>query len=399
MWRWRRGAGSLRGRALATILLLALSPTVAAIQPAAAAEPGVAAPEAADHHGLAPGITPAALVDPLALNDEMRRWLAKEVPTYGSEEDRLAALLEAVQGRLDLKYDPWATLTAAEVFAQRRYNCLAFAHLLIALGRAVGLDTHYLEARTSSRYEREGDLVLLSGHVTAAADGTAGVRRVIDLGLGRYDYRNGRRLPDAHALALHYTNLGAAELRGGRIESALSPLLTAVTVGPEVGAAWVNLGVALRRRGDNAGAEVAYERAIAAEPGMVTAYDNLYLLLVASGRRDAATELMRAVPNEAKRNPWLLLSLGDSCLQVGDLAGARRFYRLARSLAPRDAAPAAALAAWHLRNGDQAAARRWWRRARAADPEEPRLVPLRRRFAPPGPVSPGTTETARTAAS
>jgi Flp pilus assembly protein TadD len=386
-WRRRGGrSGPQRAAWAGLATLLALT----AAHPAGARTTGLPA-----HHALAPDVAPAPSIDPLALNDEMRRWVRQEVPAAIPEDERLARLLAVIQTELELRYDAWATLTASEVFLERRYNCLAFAHLVVALGRELGLDAHYLQASGIQQYEREGDLVLLSGHVTAAAGEATGVRRVVDLGIGQWDYHNGTRISDAHALALHYANLGAAELRAGRVESALPPLLAAVRAAPEVGAPWVDLGVALRRRGDFAGAEAAYQRAIEAEPRAVAAYDNLYLLLLSRGRREAAEGLLRSVPREGKRNPWLLLSLGDSCLAAGDLEGARRFYKLARAAAPREAAPLAALAAWHLRRGDEPAARRWWRRALAADPEEPRLVPLRARFAVLGPSAASRVDGAR----
>jgi Flp pilus assembly protein TadD len=383
-----RDGGSGRARALAAVGLLATGMLGAAS--AARAEAGGPAAPPPLELALPAGVEPAPAIDPLAITEEMRVWVRRKVPETLTTAARLERLLEAIKSDLQLVYEPWATATAIEVFADRKYNCLAFSHLVVALGRAVGLDAYYLEANGIERYQRQGDLVVLSGHVTAAA-GDVGLRRVVDLGVGQYDYRTGRRITDAHALALHYTNLGAQALRAGDLDAALPPLVAALRTEPSISAPWVDLGVALRRRGDLAGAEVAYRRAIAAEPRAVAAYDNLYLLLRARGRDDAAAALLGALPGEARRNPWLLLALGDSCLQAGDLIGARNFYRRARSIAPREAAPAAALAVWHLRRGEEGSARRWWRRARNFDPSEPRLRPLDARFAPAPPTAAGTT--------
>ena len=41
----------------------------------------------------------------------------------------------------EFAYDDASTLTAAEAFAQRRGNCLAFTSLFIALSRAMGIQT------------------------------------------------------------------------------------------------------------------------------------------------------------------------------------------------------------------------------------------------------------------
>jgi Flp pilus assembly protein TadD len=307
--------------------------------------------------------------------------------------ERFERLLELVQARdgLGLVYDPDATLTAAEVFETRRYNCLGFSHLVIALARELGLDAFYLEASGIERYSRHGDLVVLSGHVTVAWD-DGPVRRAVELIYGpRVNLSQGRKITDERAQALHHVNLGGVRLREGDVNGALPHLVTGVRLGPDTADAWLNLGVALRRRGRLDAAEAAYRRAIAAEPAATAPYDNLYGLLLLRRRADAAAEVLKVVESGGRRNPWLLLSLGDTSLAAGDTAGALRFYKRAYTAAPEEAAPAAALAGWHLAKGSEGRARRWWRRAAERDPREPRLEPL---AAPLGETLPPATSAA-----
>jgi Flp pilus assembly protein TadD len=323
----------------------------------------------------------------------MAAWLRERVPVSLPSDARFERLLDAIQGPggLELTYDPEATLSAAEVFATRRFNCLAFAHLLVALGREVGLDLYYLEASGVERYRRDGDLVVLSAHVTVGWD-EGPHRRVVEMVYGpRFDPYSGRKVSDQHALALHHVNLGAFLLRDGELAGALSHLVTAARLAPGRATPWLDLGVALRRRGQLDAAEAAYRRAIAVEPEATGPYDNLYALLRMRGRDDAASELLEVLERGGKRNPWLLLSLGDTSLAAGDRAGALRFYRRARNTAPQEAAPAAALAAWHLAQGDERRARRWWRRAMECDPTEPRLEPVARRLGETLPPPPTTS--------
>jgi Flp pilus assembly protein TadD len=328
-------------------------------------------------------VTPLPAGDPLALTPEVLQWLDLNVPRVLGPEGRLERLLVALQSQPDgsgFHYDPLFAAGAAEVFTARRYNCLGFAHLFIALARQLGIDAYYLEVVRSERYRREGDLLLLTGHVTAAWGEGPG-RRIVELDVGaRTDYVRAVRIDDRRGAALHYANLGAAALLRGNPQEALPALARAVLTDPGAAEGWVNLGVALRRRGDPAGAEAAYRQAIAAEPRAVAAYDNLYSLLKAQGNTGAAEELLRVVTRRAGGNPWLLLSLGDGALRAGDLGGARRFYRRARHLARDEAAPAAALATWALAAGETGEARRWLRRAESLDPEEPRLALLRLRL-------------------
>ena len=362
-----------RGAAVAALVVLAAagcaSPAPVAVEPPAVPLPA--------------DVAPAPLVEALAVTPEMSSWVRERVPATMPSAERFDRLLEVIQAEhtgLALRYDAAATISAAEVFATRRFNCLAFAHLLVALGREVGLDLYYVEASGVERYRRDGDLVVLSAHVTVGWD-EGPLRRVVDMVYGpRFDPRTGRRIPDRDALALHHVNLGAFLLRDGDLRAALPHLLAAVELAPHRATPWLDLGVALRRRGQLDAAEAAYRRAIAAEPEATGPYDNLYGLLVMRGRHDAAAELMAVLERGGKRNPWLLLSLGDTLLAAGDREGSLRFYRRALNAAPEEAAPAAALAAWYLGRGDEGRARRWWRRAAERDPTEPRLEPLARRL-------------------
>jgi tetratricopeptide (TPR) repeat protein len=344
---------------------------------------------AAAQRVIPPDVVPVAISDPRALTPEIRQWVIERVPRLGTPVERLERLIAVLSTHQpELRYDPLFTAGATEVLATGRFNCVGYAHLIVALSREIGLETYYVEVRRSDRYRREGDLVLHAGHL-AAAWGPAHDRRTVELEVARgIDYASGVRASDERAVALHYTNLGGEALIRGDVPAALSILATAIDVDPTAAGAWVNLGVALRRGGDNARAEAAYRQAIAVEPRAVAAYDNLYSLLQRVGRPDAADELLEIVTRRAGANPWLLLSVGDSCLRAGDLEGARRFYRRAHSLARSEAAPSAALAAWALAVGDAKEAERWLKRAETLDPEEPRLVALRARLSRDGGAAP-----------
>ncbi len=374
-----RGAGApgFAGRRIAVTVLMVVS-IVATAGAAGAVPTSVRIPS---------DVQPLAVEDVLALTPEMREWVHAEVPRGLSPVERLDLLVRRLQAPdgAALRYDAWFTASAAESFAAHKFNCLSFSHLLIAMAREVGLDAYYLEARYRERYDREGDLVLLAGHITVGwGDGPR--RWVIDFGnQAKLEKTRVQRLDDRRALALHYANLGAADLRHGDPRSALRALATAVEVDPKAGGAWVNLGVALRRQGDFAGAEAAYRNAIEVDSQLVPGFANLYSLLRGTGRDREAKELVGTIMRLPKRDPWLLLAMGDESLQARDLAGAERLFRQARRQMRDDAAPAAALAALALAKGDQAKARHWIRRAEQVDPRESRLTSLRAALGLPQP--------------
>lgn len=222
----------------------------------------------------------AQAVSPLASTVEMRRWVRRRVSTAAPPElrwRRLARLL-VDSPELRLAESPLGTVTAAEAFTTRRANCVAFAHLAVALGREVGLDVYFVLMRDVEGYEDRGTLRIAYGHL-AAGFGPPTRRTVLDLGgLSRPSWRRARRIADATALAIFYSNRGAERLLSGEAAAALPWLRAAVKADPELSRAWVNLGVAERRSGDPEAAAAAYRRALEIEPELAPARENLALL-------------------------------------------------------------------------------------------------------------------------
>ena len=206
-----RRAGAALSLAFAAVLAGGTTGSLWATLPAASApapQPAVVLP---------PGVQAVPVEDVLALTPAMRAWVHAQVPATLPPIERLDLLVRRLQAPdgAAMRYDAWFTASAAEAFAAHRFNCLSFSHLLVAMAREVGLDAYYLEARYRQRYDREGDLVLLAGHITVGwGDGPR--RWVVDFGNeARLEKTRVRRLDDRRALALHYANLGAADLRHG----------------------------------------------------------------------------------------------------------------------------------------------------------------------------------------
>jgi len=345
-----------------------LGVALAAASVAASARP--AAADELDELIAARGVDPSAILRPMALDAEMRAWLAGRVPE-GRPEERLRRLLEVLvdpEG-FGLGYASDRTRTAREVFDDRKANCLSFTHIFVALARELGLDAYYVEARRSPRFEQEGDLVVVWEHVTAAF-GPPGNRLVLEFDQApSAEPTASRRLSDLTAVAIHYSNHGAELLRAGEREAAREWLDTAVTLDPQWSPAWLNLGVVRRRSGDLAGAESAYRRAIEADPSSLQPYFNLAALVRASGDRDAARDLLVVLDRQNSRDPFIPLALGDESLAEGRLEEARRFLRRSVRLAPHAAEPSAALGLLALARGERRQAERALERAgRRSDP-------------------------------
>lgn len=323
---------------------------------------------------------------PFLLSDAMRAWVHKRVFEVGTADERMHRLLAAIEQDLPLVYDAQHTGTAEEVFDSGRYNCLALAHLIVGLGREIGVDAYYVRIEEYRSYHQRGDLVLASTHVAAGWGPPAHVRLIEPTGQDptERDSRAAIPIDDDAATALHDANRGAELLVAGRPEAALRWLEQALAVDPETPEAWVNLGVAHRRLGANALAESAYRKALALRPQDLSAWRNLASLVQSGGDLLAARDLLAILDRPGYRNPFTYLTLGDLSAQTGHLADAGRFYRRATALDHGHPQIRAARGEWALATGDREDAARWLVRARRADPEDPRVRALAARLASAG---------------
>lgn len=301
---------------------------------------------------------------------------------------RLERLLQALIHRegKTLVYESGHTGTAQEVWESGRANCLAFTHLYVGMAREVGLPVYYLRVGDIQSFEKDGNLVIVSEHITAAW-GSATNRRVLDFSDRPVTpYHAVEPIPDLTAVALYYSNRGAERIRAGDSRGAFALLDLAVRLDPELADGWVNYGVAVRRLARAAEAEVAFRRALELDPEQVSAYQNLAALLSLTGRESEAADLLAVADRSRNRNPFSYVALGDLSFEQGRLDEAERFYRRAVRLDPEQAEPLAALGQWAVAAGKDREARSLLKRAERADPENPRVLDLARQIRPPSPI-------------
>jgi tetratricopeptide (TPR) repeat protein len=328
------------------------------------------------------GLNPDDIDLPFELTPEMRDWLRHTAELGGDPDNRLDQLLRSLlhRGESPLVYESGHTGSAREVWETGKANCLAFTHLFVGMAREVDLPVYYLRVSDLQSFEKDGDLVIASEHITAAY-GPANQRRVLDFSDRPVTpYHFVEPISDLTAVALYYSNRGAERIREGRNGEALVALDTAVRLAPELSDAWVNYGVALRRSGRSREAESAYRRALELDPAQLSAYQNLAALLDLQGRRDEARDLLAITDRGANRNPYSYLVLGDLSLRRGRLDEAERFYRRALRLDPEQAESNAALGQWALSAGKPREARSWLKRAEKLDPANPRVGELSRQI-------------------
>lgn len=312
------------------------------------------------------GVDAYHLVVPYLVSEEMERW-ARDV-TRGplNAEEKLIKLQLALldPSAMQVRYQWGYTGTAVEVFEQRVANCLAFTNLFVGMARVLDVPVYFLGVSDNESFRREGDLIIISDHI-AVGYGRLSERQIFDFSENPPDdYHGFQEISDLTAIAMFHSNRGAEILQTGNAGIAKQWLELAVQIDPELANAWVNLGVARRRAGDNDGAEQAYRQALTIDPRTQSAYQNLVSLLRIQGRHDEATAYQEALASTPTRNPYTYLSLGDLSLMSGRRDEAAIFYQKAVRLNPDDPEPYAALGQVALDTGDVKRARRMLKKAR-----------------------------------
>ena len=330
------------------------------------------------------GVDPEGIVFPSELTDEMKRWILQSVPEFGSDEERLNFLMVGLLSdrRLGITYESGFTGTAHDVFQQRKANCLSFSQLFVAMAREAGIPAYYLRVGDIDGYEQQGDLIIVSGHITAGY-GEPTHRKVLEFNLDpvlNYDYRRAEPISDLTAIALYYTNRAAELIQAKELEAAVEAADTALDLDPELAIAWVNRGVGLRRMGRWEEAEMSYARALEHRPNFEPALQDLETVLRLQGRFDEAQQVAARIRRLGTRNPFHLLRMGDDSLSRGRADDARIYYRRALRLMRDNPEPYAALGLADLMRGDRDGAEKWLLRAKAVSLESHRVRALERRM-------------------
>ncbi|MEM9290073.1 MAG: tetratricopeptide repeat protein [Acidobacteriota bacterium] len=327
-------------------------------------------------------LDPSEVLVPFQLTDEMISWAQETVPQTGTQDQRTVQLLEALLSYdgLHIAYRSDFTGTAQQVFETRQANCLSFTHFFVAMARALGLPAYFLRVDEIANFRKDGDLVIHTGHVTAATGPITDPQILEFASVGNYDYQQVSALTDLEAVSLFYSNRGAELLRLRRPEEAREALEVSVHLVPELTDGWVNLGVALRRMGDFPGAEKAYQQALEIDVNSSSAYQNLAALHRHLGNEGLVEELLALAAHRDNRNPFTYLQLGDMNLRQGEVEAAERFYRRSLRLNPDLAAAHAALGQLEATSGNTRAALKRLRRAHRLDPEEQRIQALMRQL-------------------
>lgn len=256
-------------------------------------------------------------VELLAVNDDMRAFLAEHVPEGGNKKQKVEKILGAIlDDGLRLDYNLFYTLTAEEAFYTREGNCMSFTNLFVALAREAGISTRFQEVEVPPTWESRNESWLFNKHLNAVVD-LPGGSMMVDFALGEFDTDYDRHLlDDEEVLARYHNNMGVHLMMDGELEPAFPHFRKAIELAPDTGYVWTNLGSLYRRMDNEAAAEGAYLEAIqiARDPA---AMSNLARLYRARGREDLATWYEGKVELFRLNNPYYLHQLAREAFDAG----------------------------------------------------------------------------------
>ncbi len=250
-------------------------------------------------------------VDVLAVNDEMRAFLARHtIPGSGDQQKVRAILRGILDNGLRLDYDNFKTYTAAETFEAREGNCLSFTNLFVALAREADVMAYFQEVKVPPAWAYRDDVYLYNLHVNARVDLPTGVQ-VVDFNLDEYEQEyHTRRLTDHEALARYHSNMGVHYLQRDEYQQSFLHLRQALVLRDYTAHFWTNLGTLYNRAGFPDHAEQSYLEAVELDDEP-TAMSNLARLYETQGRLALAADYGQRVRLYRARNPYYLFHLAQ----------------------------------------------------------------------------------------
>jgi tetratricopeptide (TPR) repeat protein len=292
-----------------------------------------------DHAFQPPSVAVVSPEGLFALNPAMRRYLQQEISTEvrlnGPQQGLLNGLYR--KQKLLLEYDATQTRTAAEAFEARAGNCLSLVIMTAAFAKALDLPVRYQSVTIDDHWTRNGDMLLLAGHINLSLGGPRTVGTNVPLGpdMLTIDFIPPEDLPTKHSrvidegqvVAMYYNNRAAELVYAGRLDEAYWMARAAIGHYPRYHAAYITLGSIYRRHGDLAGAERVLRHVLQLEPDNLLALGNLAITLQAGGRTAEADTLNARLAKLEPNPPYAFFDRGILALQAGDYRKARDLFQ------------------------------------------------------------------------
>jgi Tfp pilus assembly protein PilF len=273
-----------------------------------------------------PGFSTAVVEErPFDAPAEMQAFVRRATLQFPTNSTKAQGLLRACflpesDGGLGITYDNDYTRTVAEVWRDRKANCLALTAFFYAGCKAVGVETSFAESPSISQWRRVGSLIRHELHVVAIVRQLPLTDLVADfLPEMRKGFYLVRPITELRARALFYSNRAVELVETGQAGDALALVGKAIAQDPSCGAAWNVQGVIQRALNDDAAAEQSFLRALAVNRKDGAAMGNLETLYRSNGQFEQALIYRRMAMMVRAEDPYFQAFLAEEATTSGDL--------------------------------------------------------------------------------
>jgi Flp pilus assembly protein TadD len=269
-------------------------------------------------------------IDLLALDQSVIDYLDANIePGLGGWDlvERLQTILFDTEF-LNIQYDDSANFTASETFQHRRANCLSLVNLYIGMARHLGLQVSYQTAQIRPVWNRRGELLILSEHINALGRIGPGNQYIIDFTPEiMLQQQTAETISDMEAKALYFNNLAVELLIEGQTQQALELFRIALALDPGLALAWNNIGSALGRLDKPELAEYSFLKASLLDRNNASSINNLARYYAEIGEIAKSQRYRRAVQTYNNRNPYYHYMLGNLAFEGKNFATAREHFQ------------------------------------------------------------------------
>jgi len=282
--------------------------------------------------------------DPLSAPEEVRTFARRAAAPKNGTKPKLQAILDGIfrdadQGGLGITYDNTYTRSVAEVWRDRKANCLSLTAFFVASCDAVGLQSKFAEALNTNRWRRVGSIIRLERHLVGliqlppnedlVADFLPQLRKKMGI------YRVNILDPD-RVRALFYANRAVELMEKEQLEESLLMAKLSVETDPQLGIGWNILGVVQKTQGQPREAEAMFLKALRCDPMDSAAIGNMEGLLREMGRLEEAQNYRVMSLRVRQKDPFFHAFLAEEALGEGNTEEAQKRIRNALKMLPRE---------------------------------------------------------------
>ncbi|MBI4911382.1 MAG: tetratricopeptide repeat protein [Acidobacteria bacterium] len=293
---------------------------------------------------LLAGMALLGQADPLAAPPEVHQWARRATGIQPGVKPKLQALLTAIfaptsEGGtgLGITYDNSRTRSVAEVWQDRKANCLSLTAFYTAACRSLGIEARPAEPLNTNRWRRSGSMIRFERHVVAVVS-LPPLEEVVADFLPQLRKRTGYYLvnimTEARFRSLYHSNRAVEALDAGEKAQAEAEADLAIRVDPTSSVGWNIRGVVLNNLDRKADAETCFRRAIALDPRDGTPVGNMEMLARGLGRFEEAIHFRALGMDLRKKDPYYHAFLADEAMEEGRWADAAKEVKAALKIQP-----------------------------------------------------------------